>query len=75
MHFEVIKFDYVFFPFPPEKGDKLKINIFRSLFSHIRTGYGEIRTISQHSARMRENKDQKNSEYGHFSRSEKIRRI
>ena len=37
-------------------------------FSHIRTEYGEIRSISPYSVRMRENVDQNNSEYGHFSR-------
>ena len=33
------------------------------------TEYGEIRRISPYSVRMRENKDQKKTEYGHFSRS------
>ena len=42
--------------------------IFWSVFSHIRTNYGEIRTISPYSVRMRENADQKYSEYGHSSR-------
>ena len=36
-----------------------------SVFSHIRTEYGE----TLHSVQMRENMGQKNSEYGHFSRS------
>ena len=44
--------------------------LFWSAFSRIRTGYGEIRSISPNSVRMRENTDQDNSEYGHFSRSE-----
>ena len=39
---------------------------FWSLFSLIRTEYGEIR---RYSVWMRENAYQKNSEYGHFSRS------
>ena len=43
--------------------------IFWSAFSHIRTKHGEIRSISPYSLRMRENLDQNNSEYGHFSRS------
>ena len=43
--------------------------LFRSLFSRIRTEYGEIRSISPYWVRMRENADQNNSEYGHFSRS------
>ena len=40
------------------------------LFSRIWTEYGEIRSISHYSVRMRENTDQKNSKYGHFLRSE-----
>ena len=37
--------------------------------SRIRTQYGEIWIISPYLVRVRENKDQKNSEYGHLSRS------
>ena len=44
--------------------------LFWSVFSHIRTEYGEIRNIFRYSVRMRENADQNNSEYGHFSRSD-----
>ena len=40
---------------------------FWSVFSRIRTEYGEILS---NSVRMRENTDQKISEYGHFSRSD-----
>ena len=40
-----------------------------SVFSHIRTEYGEILRISPYSIWMRENTDQNNSEYVHFSRS------
>ena len=43
--------------------------LFWSSFSRIRTAYGEIRGISLYSVRMRENTDQNNSEYGHFSRN------
>ena len=45
--------------------------IFWSIFSRIWTEYGEgeMLRISQYSVRMRENTDQKNSEYGHFLRS------
>ena len=43
--------------------------LFWSAFSCIPTEYGEIRSISPYSVRMRENVDQNNSEYGHFSRS------
>ena len=39
------------------------------MFFRIWTEYGEIRSISPYSLRMREKKDQNNSEYGHFSRS------
>ena len=45
--------------------------LFWSVFSRIRTKYKEIRSTSPYSARMRENADQNNSEYGHFSRSGK----
>ena len=39
-------------------------------FSRIQTKYGEIRNISPYSVLMRENTNQKNSQYGYFSRSE-----
>ena len=39
--------------------------LFWSVFSHIRTEYGEILRISPYSVRMRQNMDQNNSEYGH----------
>ena len=43
--------------------------LFWSVFSCVWTGYGEIRMdISPYLARMEENADQDNSEYGHFSR-------
>ena len=37
--------------------------VFWSVFSHIRTEYGEIRSISPYSVRMRENMDQKKTRY------------
>ena len=43
--------------------------LFWSVFFPIRTEYGEIQSISPCSVRTRENMDQNNSEYGHFSRS------
>ena len=43
--------------------------LFWSVFSRNQTEYGEILRISPYLARMRENKDQNNSEYGHFTRS------
>ena len=42
-------------------------DLFWSIFSRIRIEYREIRGISPYSPRMRENADQNNSEYGHFS--------
>ena len=51
----------------PEKSPYLEF--LWSVFSFIWTEYGEIRSISPYSVRMRENTDQKNSEYGHFSRN------
>ena len=49
--------------------------LFWSAFSRIRTEYGEIRSISLCSVRMRENADQNNSEYGYFSRSDRFEKI
>ena len=40
-------------------------------FTHIGTKYGEIRSISRYSVRMRENTGQNNTKYGHFSGSHK----
>ena len=42
---------------------------FWSVFSRIWTEYGEIRSISPYSVRVRENADQKSSKNGHFLRS------
>ena len=42
---------------------------FWSVFSGIWTEYGDLRSKSPYSVQMRENADQKNSEYGHFLRS------
>ena len=47
--------------------------LFWSVFSRIRTEYGEMRSISPYSVRMGENTDQNNSEYGHFLRSVKCK--
>ena len=40
--------------------------LFWSVFSRIRTDYGEILRISPYSVRMLENTDQNNSAYGQF---------
>ena len=42
------------------------LEFFWSVLSRIWTEYGEILRISPYSIRIRENTDQKNSEYGHF---------
>ena len=44
-------------------------SFFWSVFSRIRNQYGEILCISPYSVRMRKNTNQKNSVFGHFSRS------
>ena len=43
--------------------------LFWSVFSRIRTEYGETLCIFPYSIRIRENTDQNNSRYGHFLRS------
>ena len=43
--------------------------LFWSVISRIRTEYGGILRIFPYLVQMRENKDQNNFEYGHFSRS------
>ena len=45
------------------------LEFFWFVFSRIWTEYGKILLISPYSVQMRENTDQKNSEYRHFSRS------
>ena len=46
------------------------LELFWSAFSRIWTEYVETQSISTYSVGMRENTDQNNSEYEHFSRSE-----
>ena len=43
--------------------------LFLSVFSHIQTEYGEIRSISPYSVQMGENTDQNDYQYRHFSHS------
>ena len=43
-------------------------------YSRIQTKYSQILRVSWYSVGMRENADQKNSEYGHFSSSESYSR-
>ena len=45
------------------------LNFFWSVFSRTRTENGYLRSKTPYSIRMRENTDQKNSKYGHFSRN------
>ena len=47
------------------------LELFWSIFSRIRSEYGEILCISPCSVRMRRNADQNNSEYGYFLRGVK----
>ena len=51
------------------------LELFLSTSSHIRTEYGEIRSICPYSVRIRENADQNNSEYGHILRSDQANKI
>ena len=51
------------------------LSFFWLAFSGIQTEYGDIRSISPYSFQMRDNVDQKNSEYIHFSRSSNDSRI
>ena len=44
-------------------------SFFWSVFSRIRTQYGNLWSKSAYSIRIRENTNQKNSVFGHFSRS------
>ena len=44
------------------------LGFFWSVFSRIWTEYKKILSISPYSVRMRENMDQNDSKYGHFSR-------
>ena len=45
------------------------LEFLRSVFSHIWTEYGDLQSKATYSVQMRENTDQKKSEYGHLSRS------
>ena len=45
------------------------LEFFRLVFSRIRTEYREIHSTSPNLVQMRENTDQKNSSYGHLSRT------
>ena len=46
------------------------LELFWSVFSRIRTEYGEILSMYLYSVRMRENTDQNKSKYGHFLSTE-----
>ena len=50
------------------KGDQIP-SFFRSIFSYIRKEYGDLLRKSLYSVQIQENKEQKNSVFGHFSRS------
>ena len=61
-----------YYDFDTLREKRLYWELFWSVFSSIRTEYGEIQSISPHSVQMRENTDQNNSEYGQILRSDKI---
>ena len=46
-----------------------KVSVFRVFLVHVFSHLNWIRSISPYLVQMRENKYQKNSEYGHFSRN------
>ena len=48
------------------------LQFFWSVFSRIRTEYGEILRIFPYAVRMRENTDQNNYKYRHFLRSDSL---
>ena len=50
----------------------VRIRSFLSVFSCIWTEYGKTRAISPYSVKIQENTEKKNSEYGHFSRSDMV---
>ena len=54
---------------PPRRDKYPYSEFFWSVFSRIRTEYGEILCISLYSAQMRENMDLKTFEYGNLSHS------
>ena len=49
--------------------------LFSSVFSHTRTEYGEIWSISLYLVQIQKNADQNNSEYGHFLRRDSLLHI
>ena len=49
--------------------------LFSSIFSHTRTEYGEIWSISLYLVQIQKNADQNNSEYGHFLRRDSLLHI
>ena len=53
---------------------ELSVSVFWSTFSCIWTQYREIRSICPYSVQIRENGDQNNSKYRHFSSSVKTKR-
>ena len=49
------------------------LELFWSVFSRIWTEYGEILECGPNSVEMLENADQKNPDYDHFSRSDRLK--
>ena len=65
-HFFFLKFSQCKLAF---QENCLYLQFFCSVFPGIRNEYGDIRSIFSYSFQMRQNTDQRKSEYGHFSRS------
>ena len=59
---------YVFVPITLRKKCPY-LEFFWSVFSHTRTEYGDLQSKAAYSVQMRENMEQKKSEYVHLSRS------
>ena len=78
-HFNRKSFGHEAWPINQESHEQKtapKVSVFRVFLgriSRIWTEYGEILRISPSSVRMGENTDQKNSEYGHILRSERMK--
>ena len=59
---------YLYYLYGPLREKCRYSEFFWSVFSRIRTEYGEMRSISLYLIQMRENRNQNNSRYGHFLR-------
>ena len=71
-HYLVLKLHFTKITHSTMREKSPSSEFFWSVFSSIRTEYGEILRISSYSVRMQENMDQKNSKYQNFSRSARL---